>query len=110
MKTIINSDTKTCEVCGHQGTDVHEWPTYKDGRDRTEYQCDNYEACLTRKHNGRPTNQITWLEARCPICGLLYPYIEDGYKPATCSNFECVQKYLHPELRRQTNERTEQRL
>lgn len=44
-------ETKTCEVCGYAGTDVHEWPTYKDGRDRTEYQCDDYEACLNRKHN-----------------------------------------------------------
>lgn len=44
-------DTKACEVCGHTGPDVHEWPTYKDGRDKTEYQCDDYEACLNRKYN-----------------------------------------------------------
>lgn len=101
MKTAINQDIKTCEVCGHQGTDVHEWPTYKDGRDRTKYQCDDYKTCLTRKSNDNNTpNAIIWVEARCPICGLPYPYIQGGYKPATCNNFDCVQKYLHPELRR----------
>lgn len=91
--------TKTCEVCGHTGTNVHEWPTYKDGRDKTEYQCNDYEACLSRKHNKKPANTITWAEARCPICKLMFSYIKDGYKPATCSKFACVQEYLHPELR-----------
>lgn len=46
-------NNKTCNVCGCTGPEVHEWPTYKDGRDRTEYQCDDYKACLNRKHNQR---------------------------------------------------------
>jgi len=99
MKTTINQDLKTCDVCGHTGPDVHEWPTYKEGGAHTEYQCDDYAACLTRKHNGSAPEQIAWAEAICPICGQLYPYIEDGYNPSTCNKFECVQKYLHPELR-----------
>ena len=43
-------------------------------------------------------SQMTeWLIARCPICGRGYEYTVT-YKPPTCSSFECVQKYLHPEL------------
>ena len=42
--------TRTCEVCGHTGTDVHEYPTYSHslGRDTTQYQCDDIDACLER--------------------------------------------------------------
>jgi len=51
----------TCLVCGHTGTDVHEYPTYSKvlGRDTTEYQCDDIEDCLVRKcgdGNGDNTN------------------------------------------------------
>ncbi|MDD4873352.1 MAG: hypothetical protein PHE15_00015 [Dehalococcoidales bacterium] len=45
---------ETCEVCGHRGSDVHEYPTYSNvlGRDTTEYQCDDIDACLNRKYAG----------------------------------------------------------
>ncbi len=33
-----------------------------------------------------------WLKATCPICGKQYEYLSD-YKPATCSNFNCLQQY-----------------
>jgi ASC-1-like (ASCH) protein len=44
----------TCEVCGHQGVDVHEYPTYSAvlNRDTSEYQCDDIDACLNRKYAG----------------------------------------------------------
>lgn len=44
--------------------------------------------------------EVVWLKANCPMCGRTYEYPEEssGYKPKTCGNFECVQKYLHPEL------------
>jgi len=38
-----------------------------------------------------------WAKAKCPVCGQEYHYIEDGYKPSTCSKFECLHKFLHPE-------------
>lgn len=37
---------------------------------------------------------IKWLKARCPVCGQEYEYTE-AYKPKTCANFTCVQKYHH---------------
>lgn len=43
---------------------------------------------------------IKWTKARCPECGQLYEYPEGGYRPSTCSNFDCVHKHLHPELKR----------
>ena len=48
------SKVETCEVCGHTGSDVHEYPTYSNvlGRDTTEYQCDDINACLNRKYAG----------------------------------------------------------
>jgi hypothetical protein len=44
-------------------------------------------------------SKIEWAKARCPICGREYEYPANGYKPPTCSQYECVHKYLHPELR-----------
>ena len=41
------------------------------------------------------TNKLEWEEARCPICGAKYSYIKGGYKPSTCSNFDCTYKHLH---------------
>jgi len=43
--------------------------------------------------------KIKWLKAKCPECGKEYEYPEGGYKPATCSSFDCIHKHLHPELR-----------
>ena len=44
--------------------------------------------------------KLEWEEAKCPICGLKYFYIKGGYKPPTCSKFECLHKYLHsPKLK-----------
>lgn len=43
-------------------------------------------------------NKVEWAYARCPICGQFYPYVKGGYKPETCNRFECLHKYLHPEL------------
>lgn len=47
-----NTPQKTCAVCGYKGSDVHEYPTYLRvlGRDTTELQCDDIEACLDRKY------------------------------------------------------------
>ena len=42
---------------------------------------------------------IEWEHARCS-CGLDYSYVKGGYKPKTCPSFECVHKYLHPEIYR----------
>jgi len=36
-----------------------------------------------------------WLKAKCPICKQEFEYPEGGYKPSTCSNFDCIHKYLH---------------
>lgn len=41
---------------------------------------------------------IEWTYAKCPICRRNYPYIEGGYKPKTCSNFDCLHKFLHLEV------------
>ena len=43
---------------------------------------------------------IEWQEATCPECGGKFKYIKGGYRPMTCSKFECIQKHLHPEIRR----------
>ena len=42
---------QTCEVCGRDGEDIHKYPVYNNGRDRTEYQCDDIDACLNRKYS-----------------------------------------------------------
>lgn len=44
------------------------------------------------------SNTITWLKDKCPVCKREYEYPEGGYKPKTCSKFDCTHKYLHPEL------------
>ena len=49
------------------------------------------------KHTTKSRQQVNWLKARC-ACGREYEYPENGYEPKTCGNFECVQRYLHPEL------------
>ena len=38
--------------------------------------------------------KLKWLEARCPICGRRYRYLPN-YKPSTCSNYDCVHKWIH---------------
>ena len=41
-----------------------------------------------------PKMTITnWIKAHCLVCGRVYEYAECGYKPKTCSTFECGQKY-----------------
>jgi len=54
MKTIKIGKKHTCRICGHEGVDVHEYPTYSQvlGRDTTEYQCDDITACLDKKYAG----------------------------------------------------------
>ena len=39
--------------------------------------------------------RVEWDEARCPVCGNLYKFVKDGYKPPTCNQFECLYKYCH---------------
>lgn len=46
---------------------------------------------------------LEWEYARCPICGLDYPYVKGSYKPKTCGNFDCVHKFLHPEIRKEAS-------
>jgi len=41
------------------------------------------------------SNKIVWAKARCPVCGILYSYRKDGYKPSTCNNFDCVHRFVH---------------
>ena len=43
--------------------------------------------------------EVEWGKANCPICGREYEYVEAVYEPKTCSTKECVQKFLHPELK-----------
>lgn len=43
-------------------------------------------------------SKIKWTKARCPVCGCEYEYPEGGYKPATCSKFECLHKHAHRNL------------
>ena len=45
---------------------------------------------------------LVWSKARCPICQQEYSYVE-AYMPKTCNKFDCVQQYLHPELKRVRN-------
>lgn len=39
-----------CELCGHQGNDVHEYPTYDRvlHQDTYQHQCDDINACYDR--------------------------------------------------------------
>lgn len=48
---------------------------------------------------------IVWLKARCPVCTRIYEYIADSeYRPKTCADFDCVQKFAHhPERYRELN-------
>lgn len=47
-----------------------------------------------------------WSYARCPYCGVRYPYANDSrYKPQTCISYDCLKRYLHPAKQlRTTNE------
>lgn len=38
---------------------------------------------------------IQWAYTKCPVCGLSYPYIANGYKPRTCNNYDCIHKFIH---------------
>jgi len=44
--------------------------------------------------------EVEWVKARCPECGEEYEYPKGGYKPATCSKYECLHRHLHPELKK----------
>jgi len=47
---VTQTKEHTCEICGHTGLDVHEYP-YLDRNskeDSTRYECKDYEACLDR--------------------------------------------------------------
>jgi len=35
------------------------------------------------------------IKVRCPVCGREYKYKQGGYKPKTCSNFDCAWSYNH---------------
>jgi hypothetical protein len=39
--------------------------------------------------------RINWVSKRCPVCGRVLDYIEAGYEPSTCNNFDCLHKWLH---------------
>lgn len=39
----------------------------------------------------------TWAVSDCPICGQSYQHLIK-YKPSTCGKYECLHKWLHPEL------------
>ena len=53
---MTTTTIRTCQVCGHEGIHIHEYPTYSNvlKRDTTELQCDDITACLDRKYNGTP--------------------------------------------------------
>jgi len=44
------------------------------------------------------TDKIVRLKAKCPICGATFEYIEGGYKPDTCHNFQCVYRFKHKSI------------
>ena len=46
-----------------------------------------------RASYNKAKSAINWVEGRCPVCTRAYQYPDCKYKPKTCSNFECVQKY-----------------
>lgn len=45
------------------------------------------------------TQKLEWHKERCPVCKQEYSYLI-AFKPATCGKFDCVQAYLHPEIKR----------
>ncbi len=45
------------------------------------------------------TKVIKWVEDRCPECGSENKHPKD-FKLATCNKFECVQRHVHPEVKR----------
>jgi hypothetical protein len=53
-----------CQECGHEGEDVHVYPTNKEGHGITEPQCDDITACLERKY--RQANSRETLKTTCP--------------------------------------------
>ena len=41
-----------------------------------------------------------WGYSICPYCGRKYRYIENSlYSPNTCSEYQCVRRCLHPNIR-----------
>ncbi|MFA5317671.1 MAG: hypothetical protein WC369_09660 [Dehalococcoidales bacterium] len=58
-------------------------------------------ATRTLKKKAEPAPATEWGYARCPHCGLRYPYaIGSGYCPETCGSYECERRRLHPGLAR----------
>jgi len=39
--------------------------------------------------------RIEWTNKHCPVCGRQFAYVEGGYEPSTCNNFDCVHRWLH---------------
>jgi len=39
--------------------------------------------------------ELKWIETTCPVCHRKYKYLEGGYKPSTCGEWECLHKWLH---------------
>ena len=48
--TKIKAEVRTCEWCGHKGTDVHLLQGKETGSDRmlSVWVCDDWKACLER--------------------------------------------------------------
>jgi len=42
--------------------------------------------------------KINWIKTKCPICHQEFEYAKGGYEPKTCGNYDCLFKFLHPEL------------
>jgi len=42
---------------------------------------------------------IEWVKVKCPVsapgCNGFYLYPKGGYKPETCSNFNCIHTWVH---------------
>ena len=41
-----------------------------------------------------------FVDVKCPYCGRVYFYVKDSlYRPHTCTDYQCVRKDLHPNIK-----------
>jgi len=40
------------------------------------------------------SEEIVWVEARCPVCKMKFSFIKSIYIPKTCNNYDCAREYV----------------
>jgi len=60
---------KQCEICGYEGEDVFEYPTWDKvlNRTTTQYQCKNIRQCNVREYNNRDLYELWFRKEKADL-------------------------------------------